>query len=127
MNDDSSANNDDLDIELFLKKFDDWISSSKEMGVSIKELRITGGEPLLREEGLIRIVQRCQSASITCGINTNASLLSEKLAQQLKEVGLETVKISLDAVNQDILAKIKGKKALNALIVFFIHHPYTYR
>ena len=108
MNNDSVSSGTDLDIDLFLKKFDEWIISSQEMGVSIRELRITGGEPLLRADAVIRIAQRCQSASIPCGINTNATLLTVELAQQLKLAGLKIVKISLDAADEEVLKKVRG-------------------
>jgi len=111
MNNDSVSNGIDLNIEFFLRKFEEWINSSQEIGVNIREVRITGGEPLLRTDAVMRIAYLCQSASIRCGMNTNATLLTAEVAQKLKKAGMKIIKISLDAANEEVFKKVRGKNA----------------
>lgn len=76
-----------------------------ELGVS--KIRLTGGEPLLRND-LEKLIERIAS---TDGINdisltTNASLLTRERAQALKDAGLDRVNISLDALDDETFHKV---------------------
>jgi cyclic pyranopterin phosphate synthase len=80
------------------------------VGLGIEKVRLTGGEPLLRQ-GLLDLVgelaklrtNACQPLDIA--LTTNGHLLAS-LAQPLAEAGLTRVTVSMDAVDPAIFARI---------------------
>jgi GTP 3',8-cyclase len=80
------------------------------VGLGIKKVRITGGEPLLRK-GVVDFV--CELAKLRnsdgelldIAMTTNGDLLAE-MARPLKEAGLGRVTVSMDAVDPDRFARI---------------------
>lgn len=66
--------------------------------LGIKQIRITGGEPLLRED-VIEITRRL-SGHFQLSLTTNGSKLKE-LAKPLKEAGLLSVNVSLNSLSED--------------------------
>ena len=79
-----------------------------EIGVSlgIEEVRLTGGEPLLRPD-IVDIVARINSLPNPpkLSLTTNGIRLSE-LAQPLKDAGLERVNVSLDTLDAERFKKM---------------------
>ncbi len=68
--------------------------------LGVKKIRLTGGEPLLRKKLPVLIEQLAQIEGIEdISLTTNGVLLTEKLAEQLKSVGLNRITISLDALD----------------------------
>lgn len=82
----------------------------------VKKVRITGGEPLLRE-GLEDFIEKIKSyaSHIDLALTTNAFLLAKK-AQSLKNAGLERINISLDTLNHKKAAKIAQKDVLSEVL-----------
>ena len=82
----------------------------------IKKVRITGGEPLLRE-GLENFVEMISSYKndIDLALTTNGFLL-EHAAGKLKDAGLRRINISLDSLKEDIAAKIAQKNVLKKVL-----------
>ena len=111
MNSDSQTFGSDLDVDLFLHKMSEWIHESNADDNRIGEVRITGGEPLLRPDAVMNIAKFCELHAIPCGINTNGTLLTDDMAHRLKKSGLKTVKISLDATDDKVLKTIRGSYA----------------
>ena len=80
------------------------------VGLGVKKVRITGGEPLLRK-GVVDFV--CELAKLRnsddepldLAMTTNGDLLAE-MAWPLKEAGLGRVTVSMDAVDPDRFARI---------------------
>lgn len=74
--------------------------------LGITKLRITGGEPLIRE-GIIELVQRLgkipQLAELC--LTTNGTRL-EKYAQPLKDAGVDRINISLDSLDPERFRKL---------------------
>lgn len=70
------------------------------VGLGVKKVRLTGGEPLLRRN-LERLVE--QLASIDglqdIALTTNGSLLTREKARALKDAGLRRITVSLDALD----------------------------
>ena len=71
------------------------------VGLGVRKIRITGGEPLIRREmeqlvGMLASIPELEDLAMT----TNASLLAQK-AQVLKEAGLHRVTVSLDALDPE--------------------------
>lgn len=82
----------------------------------IKKVRITGGEPLLRE-GLENFVEMISSYKndIDLALTTNGFLL-EQAAQKLKDAGLRRINISLDSLKEDVATKIAQKNVLKKVL-----------
>jgi len=78
----------------------------------ITKIRLTGGEPLLREDldTFIKMISDYKP-DIDLALTTNAYLLPQS-AQRLKDAGLKRLNISLDSLKPDIAAKIAGKNVL---------------
>jgi cyclic pyranopterin phosphate synthase len=76
-------------------------------GFGAQKIRLTGGEPLLRQdlEELIRLLALVPDMELT--ITTNGSLLDKK-AQILKDAGLDRITVSLDSLEDDVFKKMNG-------------------
>ena len=84
--------------------------------LGIRKVKVTGGEPLLRKEIeiLIRELKRIDGIQeIT--MTTNGCLLEEK-ALSLKQAGLSSVNVSLDALNPKRFAEIARREGLEAVL-----------
>jgi len=78
--------------------------------LGIKKIRLTGGEPLLRHGVLdfVRELSKLRSEDgeeLDLAMTTNGHLLTE-MAQPLKDVGLDRITVSMDAVDPDRFARI---------------------
>ena len=82
----------------------------------VNKIRITGGEPLLRED-LHKFVSMIHdyNNNIDLALTTNGYLLS-KYAKQLKHAGLNRINISLDSLKPDIANKIAQKNVLTKVL-----------
>jgi len=78
----------------------------------INKIRITGGEPLLRQglDGFIKMISNYNS-DVDLAITTNAFLL-EETAQALKDAGLKRLNISLDSLKPEVAHHIAQKDVL---------------
>jgi cyclic pyranopterin phosphate synthase len=79
------------------------------VGLGITKVRLTGGEPLLRN-GVVEFVRelsklRPLGGELDIALTTNGHLLAD-LAQPLKDAGLTRVTVSMDAVDPDRFARI---------------------
>lgn len=82
----------------------------------IKKVRITGGEPLLREglDIFLKMIFDYKN-DIDLALTTNGFLLA-KVAQRLKDAGLKRINISLDSLNAATAAKIAQKDVLKGVL-----------
>ncbi len=82
----------------------------------IRKVRITGGEPLLREglENFIKMIADYRS-DIDLALTTNAYLLP-RTAQKLADAGLKRINVSLDSLNEEVAAKIAQKDVLKTVL-----------
>lgn len=82
----------------------------------IDKIRLTGGEPLVRQD-IIEIVRELKAIpkikSVT--LTTNAERLSEYV-MDLKTAGLDGVNISLDSMSEDIFRQITGSKSFKKVL-----------
>ncbi|MEN4053709.1 MULTISPECIES: GTP 3',8-cyclase MoaA [Sulfurimonas] len=78
----------------------------------IRKIRITGGEPLLREDidKFIKMIYDYEP-SIDLAMTTNAFLL-KGVAQKLKDAGLKRINVSIDTLKPEIAQKIAQKDVL---------------
>lgn len=79
--------------------------------VGIEKLKITGGEPLLRND-IIDIVRRSSKHMKEVSMTTNGVLL-EKYAKSLKEAGLNRVNVSFDGLEPTTFQMITNKDVFN--------------
>lgn len=84
--------------------------------VGIKNIKITGGEPLVRRDapkliGMLRAVPGIESVSVT----TNGVLLKRFLPDLIKS-GLKSVNISLDTMDPTLYQKLTGKDAFTQVM-----------
>lgn len=97
----------------FLRK-DDLLSFEEITRISrlfaslgVKKLRLTGGEPLLRKSIPVLIEQLSDIEGIEdISLTTNGVLLTQDVAQQLKDAGLQRITISLDALDDETFKAI---------------------
>src|SRR5712692_4007655 len=70
-------------------------------GLGVRDVRLTGGEPLLRRELPVLVRMLAQNSQIQeLALTTNGVLLGEQ-AQALREAGLHRVTISLDTLRPE--------------------------
>ena len=91
---------------LTYEEISNFAKACKPLG--LRKVRITGGEPLLRQD-LNHLVRQLSSMEMEGAITTDGSLL-EKNAGNLAESGLSRVTISLDAIDQEVHSKITDSK-----------------
>ena len=84
--------------------------------LGIRELRLTGGEPLVRKD-LEEIIAgiRADHPELPVALTTNAIGLDRR-AQGLAEAGLTRVNISLDSVHRETFAKLTRRDQLEAVL-----------
>ncbi|MEC7763929.1 MAG: GTP 3',8-cyclase MoaA [Pseudomonadota bacterium] len=93
--------------------------SSAFIGLGVKKLRITGGEPLVRRDimdyfrGMSRHLKSGALDELT--LTTNGSQL-ERFAGDLADAGVRRVNISLDSLDPDKFAKITRRGDLSKVI-----------
>jgi cyclic pyranopterin phosphate synthase len=83
--------------------------------LGFRKFRLTGGEPLVRKD-IVEIARRVWELPgvQTLGLSTNGVLLKE-LAVPLKQAGVRSVNISIDALDPEIYQKLTGGKLDAAL------------
>jgi GTP 3',8-cyclase len=68
------------------------------VGLGVKKIRLTGGEPLVRKQ-LHRLVAMLDELPVEVTLTTNGSLLARQ-ARALKQAGLDRVTVSLDSLDE---------------------------
>lgn len=74
--------------------------------LGIKKVKLTGGEPTIRSD-IIEIIKRIRPYVVDLSLTTNGTVMY-RLAEELKEAGLDRVNISLDTLDRDKYKKITG-------------------
>lgn len=78
--------------------------------LGIREVRFTGGEPLVRR-GLVDIVRRTHELGVETSLTTNALGLA-RTATALRAAGLDRINVSLDTVRQETFHEITRRDRL---------------
>src|SRR5699024_7365029 len=87
-----------------------------------EKLRLTGGEPLLRQD-LPKLIEKLYEIDgITdIGLTTNAVMLG-KYAQPLYDAGLRRLNISLDALSKEVFGQMNGRGTTPDIVLKNIDH-----
>ena len=77
------------------------------VGHGVRKIRLTGGEPLLRQglEDLVRMLSAVAGLE-DLTLTTNGSLLAPDRARRLREAGLGRLTVSLDAIDDTVFASM---------------------
>lgn len=86
------------------------------VGLGIRKIRITGGEPLVRP-GVIDLIRELsrEPRIADLALSTNGTLLAEHAAA-LKAAGLRRVNISLDSLQPEVFRAISGRNDLDRVL-----------
>jgi GTP 3',8-cyclase len=82
--------------------------------LGIREVRFTGGEPLLRR-GLVDIVSRTHALGVETSLTTNALGLT-RTARALADAGLDRINASIDSVRPETFATITRRDRLTDVV-----------
>ncbi|KQW52848.1 cyclic pyranopterin phosphate synthase MoaA [Nocardioides sp. Root1257] len=82
--------------------------------LGIREVRFTGGEPLVRR-GLVDIVRRTHELGVETSLTTNALGLS-RMADALAAAGLDRVNVSLDSIRPETFHEITRRDRLHDVV-----------
>lgn len=103
----------DEDREMTPDEIEELVKVATEFG--IEKVKVTGGEPLFRDD-IVDIISAISQPQIKdVSITTNGVVMQEK-AEELSEAGLDRANISLDTLNEDTYEYISGKPALNDVL-----------
>lgn len=79
-------------------------------GLGVDKIRITGGEPFVRKD-LMRLLRHLTSnkALREVSITTNATLIGPHI-QELSDIGVKAINVSMDAIQPETFAKITRRE-----------------
>ncbi|MFA5930950.1 MAG: radical SAM protein [archaeon] len=98
---------DEIKNPLETKEIYSLIDQAKKMGV--ETITFTGGEPLLRSD-IIEIIKYCSSKGISSKLQTNGSLVTEKIIKDLKKAGLKIFGTGIDGSTEKIHSDLRQSK-----------------
>lgn len=75
----------------------------------VKSIFMSGGEPLMKKD-LLELIKHATDEGIMMFLCTNATLLSEKRGQQLKEAGLKRVFVGFEGTSPETVDRFSGVK-----------------
>ena len=78
--------------------------------LGVRKIKLTGGEPLLRED-IVEVVRRISPYADEVSMTTNALHLAEK-ARKMREAGLRRVNVSLHSACPEVFKEITGWNVL---------------
>jgi MoaA/NifB/PqqE/SkfB family radical SAM enzyme len=106
-NEDSLRKRSVIDSSLFVQRLEEWAEAKDRSVAAIREIRMTGGEPLLYPDAVTAIAACATRLGIRSGINTNGIPLDTSTLTRLKSAGLRTIKISFDATDEPTYRKMR--------------------
>jgi cyclic pyranopterin phosphate synthase len=83
--------------------------------LQLETIRLTGGEPLLYP-GLVQVIEGINAIGITeIKLTTNGFLL-ERWAKPMKQAGMRSINVSLDALDEDVFFSISKRSNVQRII-----------
>ncbi|NNE01568.1 MAG: GTP 3',8-cyclase MoaA [Eudoraea sp.] len=96
----------------------------------IDKIRITGGEPFVRKDLMVLLRYMAQLRGLNdISITTNATLIGPYI-DELKELGIQNINVSLDAINKDTFEKITRRDQYEVVygnLMRLIHEGFNVR
>ncbi|RDY62049.1 GTP 3',8-cyclase MoaA [Flagellimonas nanhaiensis] len=81
----------------------------------IDKIRITGGEPFVRKDLMILLRELSQMDGLDeISVTTNATLIGPHI-DELKELGIKNVNVSLDSINRETFERITRRKQFDTV------------
>jgi GTP 3',8-cyclase len=81
----------------------------------LETIRLTGGEPLLYH-GLVELIRGIRATGIPhIKLTTNGFLL-ERLAAPMKEAGMSSINVSLDAIDEDVFFRMSKRHSVDRIV-----------
>jgi len=90
--------------ELSIEELEKILKDTKELGG--ERIDITGGEPTIRED-IGEIIKLGKALDYKIELVTNGSLITKKELSKFKNLGLDSIAISLDGSNYEIYSRIR--------------------
>lgn len=81
---------------------------SDTIATGVVEAVVTGGEPLLRKDLALAVLERLDATGIATTMNTNGWFVDPAVADRLAGLGLATVNISLDGPTPEVHDRARG-------------------
>jgi radical SAM protein with 4Fe4S-binding SPASM domain len=106
--------------ELSFAEVDDLLGQMARAGVLL--LTLSGGEPLLRKD-LFAIIRRARALSFNVKLKTNAILIRERQAALIRELGVDTVQVSVYSHRPEIhdaITRVPGSLARTIAALRFL-------
>ena len=79
------------------------------VGVGVKKVRITGGEPLVRAQVTELVAQLAEIDGVEDLAMTTNGFLLPRYAKDLKDAGLDRLTVSMDALDDDVFKEMSGR------------------
>ena len=99
-------------VEMSPEEIERLVRVGSSLGIS--KVKITGGEPLLRED-IVDIVARISPIVSEVSITTNGSRLAG-VARDLRAAGLKRVNVSLHSIDPDRYERLCGRNEISAVV-----------
>ncbi|MEZ4810934.1 MAG: GTP 3',8-cyclase MoaA [Allomuricauda sp.] len=81
----------------------------------IDKIRITGGEPFVRKDLMVLLRELSQMKGLNdISVTTNATLIGPHI-DELKELGIKNVNVSLDSINRETFERITRRKQFDTV------------
>lgn len=92
------------------------LTAKAAIALGIKKIRVTGGEPLVRT-GIIPFLKQLAGISgLTQLVVTTNGVLLSKMAQQLRDAGVQRVNISLDSLQAAMFSQLSRRNMLSQVM-----------
>lgn len=86
--------------ELTVEQYREFLTKVKaDFGLKRKMICVTGGEPLLRKD-FFEIMKIVNDLGFSWGMTSNATLITKEVAHKLNEVGMRTISVSIDGLEE---------------------------
>lgn len=98
----------------FMNKNEVFQIASKFVGLGVKKIRLTGGEPLVRKDAK-EIIEMLSKLPIELAITTNGVLV-DKFIDTFKQTGLRSINVSLDSLAYEKIDKISRRNFSSTIL-----------
>lgn len=102
--------------ELTIQEWKNTVSSLRGILDTKYDIRLSGGEPFLKEN-LLDLVGFIAKSGYRASLNTNAYLINEDAAKAIRDSGLWRICISLDSLDEDQQDFLRGKKGVYSRVM----------